>query len=384
MNILALNPGSSTLKFGLHRFSEDATAPVTGVFETNPASIREATEQVVRRIQSVMTGGQRIDAVGCRVVHGGSRFTSPTRVDSAVLDAIRELSVLAPLHNPLSVAVIEETTRSLPDVPVIAVFDTSFHQSMPPVASTYALPTSLSERLALRRYGFHGISHSYVSARLLRRLDRGITGTRVITCHLGHGASLCAVHDGRSIDTSMGMTPMEGLVMGTRSGDIDPGLVLFLMREGAMSAGDVDAILNHQSGLLGLSGSTSDVRDLEQAAAAGDLRAEFALELFAYRAAKYVGSFAVALEGLDALAFSGGIGEHSSSMRARICRRLAFLGVDLDEENNQTASGAEVQIGSTKGVVEVWVIPTNEELEIARATRDALNLPLSPWERGRA
>jgi len=294
-----------------------------------------------------------VDAAGIRVVHGGSQFVAPVVVDDAVVAAIAKLAELAPLHNPLAVQAIEETRRAHPALPIVAAFDTAFHQTMPPLASSYALPPELG----VRRYGFHGISYSYVSKRVDAR--------RHIVCHLGNGASVCAILGGKSIDTSMGFTPMEGLVMGTRAGDVDPGALLYLLRQGKSEA-DLDDLLNHRSGLLGVSGRSGDVRELEGAARDGDARAELALELFAYRVAKYVGAYAAALGGVDALTFTAGIGEHSAAMRSRICSRLAFLGIELDDALNRAARTDERRI--SRGSVAVWVIPTNEELEIARMT----------------
>jgi len=323
MKILVLNPGSSSLKSATYEMPSEARSD-----------------------------GDDIEAVGVRVVHGGSRFENPAIVDDAVLNEIRALSSLAPLHNPLAVEVIEKVRRERSGVPIVAVFDTAFHQTIPPVASTYAVPAELN----VRRYGFHGISYSYVSKRL-RALN---SGSRHVIAHLGNGASVCALFDGRSVDTSMGFTPLEGLVMGTRAGDLDPGVILYLLRNGRS---DLDDLFNHRSGLLGISGSSGDVRTLQDAAAAGDANAELALDVFAYRAAKYISSYCAALNGIDAIAFTAGIGEHSSSMRKRICSRLSFLGVALDD----AAAGNDERLISS-GDVDVWVIPTNEELEIARET----------------
>ena len=405
MNVLVLNPGSATLKFGLYEMPElteastptnSATVLANGLVErigTPQSELRmlvatqkpvvepieantpaHAVEQIIRRLLAYVGENSQtpmaIDAVGCRVVHGGARLVEPTRVTPSVLEELRALKELAPLHIPADVAVLERVQQSLPEIPVIAVFDTAFHQTLPEVASTYALPFELSARYGLRRYGFHGISHSYVSGRLIERLGRGEKGTRIITCHLGSGASVCAVRDGQSIDTSMGLTPMEGLVMSTRSGDVDPGLVLYLIRTVGMTPSEVDDLLNHQSGLRGLSGLSGDLRDLEQAAQEKDKRAELALEIFAYRTCKYIGAFAAALKGLDAVAFTGGIGEHSASMRRRICRGLEFLGLRLEDERNRAAIGrAEMQIGVEGGAVQIWVIPTDEEREIASSTQ---------------
>jgi acetate kinase len=299
-----------------------------------------------------------IAGLGCRIVHGGSEFREPVLVDQSVIRRIGALSDLAPLHNPPALEAIEEVRKRLPDVPIVAVFDTAFHQTLPPVAYTYAV----HEKLGIRRYGFHGISFSYVTTRLTHHLGRG---KHFILCHLGNGASICAVADGKSIDTSMGLTPMEGLVMGTRSGDLDPGAILFLLRKG-MTESEIDDVLNHRAGLLGISGWSGDVRTLEAAAANGDAKAELALEVFAYRACKYIGAYAAALGGVDAVAFTAGIGEHSASMRDRICRRLAFLGIALDDSLNRDGRRDERRI--SRGNVEVWVIPTDEEGEIARVT----------------
>jgi acetate kinase len=256
-------------------------------------------------------------------------------------------------------------------VPVVAVFDTAFHRTIPDVAGLYALPLEMGRERGLHRYGFHGTSYRYVSARLLQRLGRPATGTRLIVCHLGNGASVCAIRDGRSVDTSMGLTPLEGLVMGTRSGDVDPGLLLHLLHQEGLTPDQLDRLLNQESGLLGLGGK-ADVRDLQQAAASGDSRAELALDAFAYRVRKYVGAYAAVLEGLDALAFTAGIGEHSVTVRARVCQGLHWLGVRLDPGVNERPGPGEVRISAADATVQVWVIPTDEESQIARETAAVL------------
>jgi acetate kinase len=408
MNILVLNPGSATLKFGLYQMTDSsrvsttpdsATVLASGIIDPMGAPQTElkmsvaaqkptiepveattpvqAVEQIIRRLLAYFGESTQtpiaIDAVGCRVVHGGGRLVKPTRVTASVLDELRTLKELAPLHIPADIAVLEQIRRSLPEPPLIAVFDTAFHQTLPPVAYTYALPVELSAQYKLRRYGFHGISHAYVSGRLIEYLGRGAEGTKLITCHLGSGASLCAVSDGQSIDTSMGLTTLEGLVMGTRSGDVDPGLVLYLIRTAGMPENEVDSLLNHQSGLRGLSGLSADVRELEQAERAGDKNAKLALEVFAYHARKYIGAYAAALEGLDAIAFTGGIGEHSASMRRRICQGLDFLGLRLEDDLNEAADGrVAMRISKDSGSVQIWVIPTDEERQIARSTYEQL------------
>lgn len=388
MNILVLNAGSSTLKFRLlamHCGSDDEPQVlVDGLVDkwgTGEAGLKLAVGGQGPTRQSVATESPaaaaahafraceryKVEALGHRVVHGGPRFIGPARISPEVVQAIREVSPLAPLHNGNALAGIETGQKLLPHVPAGAVFDTSFHATMPDVATRYAIPSGLAERHALRRYGFHGISHRCVSERLLRCLGREAQGTRLITCHLGNGASLCAVRDGRSIDTSMGLTPLEGLVMGTRSGDVDPGLVLHLMTALHMSAADVDELLNHRSGLLGLSGVSGDMRQVRAAALAGDGRAEAALESFAYRARKYIGAYAAAMAGVDAIAFTGGIGQYAPDMRARIGRGLEFLGARIDASRNDSATGGTPQcVSGEESPVPLWVIPTDEEGQIAR------------------
>ena len=363
MNILALNVGSSSLKFRLFQIMPDGEKVLTEdtLERLDAGALPDAVQKAIEQCKPF-----GIDAVGHRVVQGGARFFEPTRVTPAVLQDLRGLKELDPLHNPTEVAMIEAAQRLLPDAPSVAVFDTAFHRTLPEVAWRYALPADLADRLGLRRYGFHGISHRYVSGRLLECLGRGPAGTRLITCHLGNGASICALRDGASIDTSMGLTPLEGLVMGSRSGDVDPGLLLYLLRTQGMTPEQLDDMLNHDSGLKGLAGR-SDVRDLEQAAGQGDKQADMALEIFAYRVRKYLGAYAAALGGLDAVAFTGGIGERGAGMRARICQGLDFLGLRLDAERNGAATGSEAaKISTDASPVSVWVIPTDEERQIAR------------------
>ncbi|MFO0930735.1 MAG: acetate/propionate family kinase, partial [Gemmataceae bacterium] len=275
---------------------------------------------------------------------------------------------------PGAVAVLETVLAALPRTPVVAVFDTAFHRTIPEPAALYPLPLDLSRRLALRRYGFHGISHRYVSARTIARLGRGDGPTRIVTCHLGNGCSVCAVRDGRSVDTSMGLTPLEGLMMGTRAGDVDPGLLLHLIREEKEVPQSIDQLLNHESGLLGVAGS-NDMRDVQTRAAAGDRRAELAIDMFTYRIRKYVGAYAAALEGLDALAFSGGIGEHSALVRRRVCEPLAWLGVRFDADANEQPGHGEVCLTRPDSPVQVWRIPTDEERLIAEATVEVVGMP---------
>lgn len=367
MRVLVLNPGSSTLKYRLIELSASPRVLANGLADhVEGDSTTRAAEQV---LATCRTHG--IDAVGCRVVHGGERFDRPTLVTPEVVAAVRDLGRLAPLHNPTAAAVLDAVLSLLAGTPVVAVFDTSFHRTMPDVAALYALPLEMAKGKGLRRYGFHGTSHRYVSARLIERLGRGAAGTRVVTCHLGNGASVCAVRDGVSIDTSMGLTPLEGLIMGTRSGDVDPGLLLHLLTRERMSAEQVDQLLNHESGLKGLGGS-GDVRVLQTASASGDAAATLALDCFAYRVRKYVGAYAAALSGLDAIAFTGGIGEHSSIVRRKTCQGLEWLGVKLDDAVNERPGAGEVRVSAPDAAVGVWVIPTDEESQIARETAELI------------
>jgi acetate kinase len=392
-HVAALNPGSSTLKVDLYRLDGGAalTHRAGGLVDrlgTPDAELRltaadsaetrqpwagvsapDAARRALDELAALLGPGEALAAIGCRVVHGGARFTAPTRVTTDVIDGVRALAPLAPLHNALDADVLAACLARPGDTPVVAVFDTAFHHTLPEVAWRYALPRELADAHGLRRYGFHGIAHRHVAERLREQLGPG-KSARCVTCHLGNGASLAAIRDGRSVDTTMGLTPMEGLVMGTRSGDVDPGLVLHLQRALRHSPEEVEDILNKRSGLLGLSGRSADVRDLERAAAGGDARAELALEVFAYRAAKAVAGCAVALDGLDAIAFSGGIGEHSAGVRARIVGRLGVLNVKLDEARNAAATAGREPTGisDASSAVQVWAIPADENLEIARET----------------
>ncbi len=308
-----------------------------------------------------------IAAVGHRVVHGGSRFAESALITAEVETAINQCVPLAPLHNPYNLGGIRACRQALPNAAHVAVFDTAFHQTMPDYAYMYALPYALYEQYGIRRYGFHGTSHRYVSMRAAEILGRPLTSLKLITCHLGNGCSITAVNQGKSVDTSMGLTPLEGLMMGTRSGDIDPAIIFHLMEEGQMPADKINQTLNRESGLLGISGVASDVRDLFRAVSEGNPQAALALQMFAYRVKQYIGKYAAVLGGLDALIFTGGIGENASSIRTTICENLGFLGIHLDEEKNQSAESAKA-IHRKGAPVKLLVIPTNEELMIARDT----------------
>lgn len=368
MNVLALNAGSGSLRYKLFVLSETAPEKL----------LKEGAADRVRGPATAGAAGHAvaeclplgIDAVGCRVVHGGTRFTDPVRVTPEVVAGIREAGHLAPLHNPTDLAVIEAASQEAPRVPVVAVFDTAFHRALPEVAWRYALPAELGTEV--RRFGFHGIAHRQVTGELFRLTGRGPEGTRVVSCHLGGGASVCAVRDGLSVDTSMGLTPLEGLVMSTRCGDLDPGVVLHLFR-GGRTADEVQELLYRESGLLGLSGTSGDLRDLEPAAAAGDPRAALALEIHAYRARKYLGAYAAALGGIDAVVFSGALAENWASLRRRVVTGLEFLGVRLDDARNRAARPDEpARLSPDGAAVSVWLIPADEERQIARDVFDLL------------
>ena len=391
MKILVINCGSSSLKYQLiDSEAEDVLAvglcerigidgrlvhtPNGGekrVFET-PLPDHEAAVQAVL---SALTNGEygvidslsQIDAVGHRVVHGGERFTSSVVIDDAVIAAIRECNDLAPLHNPANLIGIDACRKLMPGVLMAAVFDTAFHQTMEPVAFMYGLPYECYEKYKVRKYGFHGTSHSYVSKRAAELLNKPYDDLKTIVCHLGNGASICAVKNGKSVDTSMGLTPLEGLVMGTRSGDIDPSAIEFLAKKENLDMAGIMNILNKESGVYGLSGISSDFRDLEAASNEGNERAAAAREVFCYRTAKYVGSYAAAMNGVDAICFTAGVGENDGKVREMICSYLGYLGIRLDSEANQKR-GEEVMLSTPDSKVAVMLIPTNEDLAICRET----------------
>jgi acetate kinase len=301
------------------------------------------------------------------VVHGGEEFKEPTRINKKVIDTIRRLIPLAPLHNPANLMGIEVAMQSAPEVPQIAVFDTAFHQSIPAHAFRYAIPQNLYEAHHVRRYGFHGTSHYYVAKQAANLLHRTLQSLNLITLHLGNGASMTAVKGGRSLDTSMGMTPLEGLIMGTRSGDIDPAIIFYLERKTGMERDKVEFILNHESGLKGICG-VNDMREIEKLAEAGNARARLAIEMVCYRIKKYIGAYYAVLGQLDALVFTAGIGENSPLIRARSCRGLSHLGIDVDPLKNDRRSEEAFEIQSTSSRVKILVVPTDEELEIAQQT----------------
>jgi acetate kinase len=402
VNILVLNVGSSSVKFQLVGTDEAAIANAAdlklarGQVEriggeailTLSAKDREsvrrahpirdhaaAIEYIIGWLTSEESGVPissvgEIEAVGHRVVHGGERFSQSVRVDDQVRRELEELIDLAPLHNPHNLRGIAAARAVVgPGVPQVAVFDTAFHHSLPETAYIYAIPYQLYRRYRVRRYGFHGTSHRYVAWRYRQLTGRSREATKIVTLHLGNGASACAIVEGRSVDTSMGFTPLEGLVMGTRSGDLDPAIIDFVSSKEGLNLNEMDSLLNKQSGLLGISGLTADMRELlAEEAENGDRRARLAIDIFCYRVRKYIGSYMAAINGADAVILSGGIGENSAEIRSRICAGLEWMGIELDDAKNKAMAGGEGRIDAANSRVEVWVIPTDEELLIARDT----------------
>ena len=377
MNVLVINCGSSSVKYAL--FDTDENILISGKRERLGQKSDDRKETHAQAIATIFSelGEYQIDAVGHRVVHGGEECHESCLLDDRVKAEIERRIPDAPMHNPYSLAAIESAQATVPGVPHVAVFDTAFHSSMPRRATTYAIDQDVAKQHGIRRFGFHGISHQYAAGIAAEFVQRPLDELRLITLHLGNGASACAVEFGRSAETSMGNTPLEGLVMGTRSGDVDAGVLLSLLRSGEYDIDALDELLNHHSGLKGLSGLGNDLREIERAAADGHDRARMAINVFAHRARKYIGAYAAAMGGVDVIAFTGGIGENSASMRGRILQRLEFLGVVLDEDRNRDASVVKDQdfarITTERSRVEAIVVKTNEELMIARESRRVVN-----------
>lgn len=363
MRVLTVNAGSSSLKLRL--LGPDDQVIVTADLPAIAGSFDAAA------VAGILSGWPPADAAGHRVVHGGTDFTGPARITEAVAGRLRELTDLAPLHQPKSLAGLEAVSAALPGIPAVACFDTAFHTTIPDEAATYAVPEPWRRKYAIRRYGFHGLSHAYASARGSELAGRPLTRTRIVSCHLGAGASLCAVADGRSADTTMGFTPLEGLVMATRSGTIDPGIVLWLQEHEHLTAREIATALEESSGLLALAG-TPDMREIERRDAADDPAARLALRIYSHRLAAGIASMAAAIGGLDLLVFTGGVGEHSPFIRAEAARRLAWLGVAIDGESNSGAAGDADITGAGAGISAV-VVTAREDLQIARETRQALD-----------
>ena len=393
MNILVINCGSSSLKFQLiNAESEEVLAkglcerigidgrltyqPAGGEKEISEKAMpthTEAIQFVIDALTNEKTGVVKslseIGAVGHRIVHGGEKFASSVVITEEVKKAVEECNDLAPLHNPAKLIGVEACEKLMPGTPMVAVFDTAFHQTMPEKAYMYGLPYEYYEKYKVRRYGFHGTSHSYVSKKAAEVMGKAYDEVKTIVCHLGNGASVSAVLNGKSVDTSMGLTPLEGLVMGTRSGDIDPAIMEFIAQKENLDIEGIMNVLNKKSGVFGLSGEiSSDFRDLTGAMAEGDKKAKIALEVFAYRVAKYIGAYAAAMNGVDDIVFTAGIGENVSYVREQVCSYLGYLGVELDPDANEKFRGEQGEITKPGCKVRVFVIPTNEELAIARET----------------
>ncbi len=363
MRVLVANAGSSSLKLSLIGDDERTL----GSYELDARGDRVDPE----RLRAALAGGlSEADAVGHRIVHGGMRFRSAVRIEGGVVAALRELADLAPLHQAKALAALQAVSKALPDLPAVACFDTAFHATLPPAASTYALPAEWRTRYGVRRYGFHGLSHAWIARRAPALLGRGPEGLRLISAHLGSGASLCAIEEGRSIDTTMGFTPLEGLVMATRSGSVDPGMLLWLLRRGAVGKSRMERALEHESGLAGLAGS-GDMREVLARAEDADEEARLALEVYLRSLRGAIAAMAAALGGIDALAFTGGIGANSADVRELALDGLEFLGLELDLARNREVR-ADADVSSAGAGAAVLVIAAREDLEIARQTREVL------------
>lgn len=397
MKVLVINAGSSSLKYQLIDVdTKDVIAKGLvdriGISDSNviykPAmgktgfavvrdvkdhteAIRLVIDAMLDPVNGVIKSMDEIDAVGHRVVHGGEKFTAPVLINDAVMETIETLTDLAPLHNPANMMGIRACREIMPNAPMVAVFDTAFHQTMPAEAYIYALPYEAYTDNMVRRYGFHGTSHNYVSKVAVEMLGKPAEETKIVTCHLGNGSSIAAVKGGKCIDTSMGLTPLEGVPMGTRCGDIDPAIVLYLMKKLNLNVNEMDAYLNKKSGVLGISGVSSDMRDIEATAKQGNERAELALATLAYKVKKYIGAYVAAMDGVDAIVFTAGVGENAANIRERIISGLGYLGVVPDYElNSNCPRGQNVEISKPESSVKVFVIPTDEEMMIATQTAE--------------
>ena len=399
MKVLVINAGSSSLKYQLIDMETETVlakglcerigidghlkhTPLVGgksVFNedlplpTHSEAIAAVIDKLTSAEYGVVSSMKEIDAVGHRVVHGGEKFASSVLINGEVMKAIEECIPFAPLHNPANITGINACIDVMGrDVPQVGVFDTAFHQTMPPKAFTYAVPYEYYQNDGIRRYGFHGTSHRYVSARCAELMGRPIEELKLISCHMGNGSSICAIDGGKSVDTSMGFTPLVGLPMGTRCGDLDPGVMQFIMNKYGLGIDEMLNVLNKKSGVLGVSGVSSDFRDLEAAAEEGNERARLALDMFDYSVAKVVGSYVAAMNGVDAIIFTAGVGENAPTTRAGIAKYLGYLGCEIDPEANGRR-GSDNLISTADSKVQLWVIPTNEELVIARDTRDIVS-----------
>jgi acetate kinase len=391
--ILVLNCGSSSIKYQVIDV-DDESRLATGLVQKiglPDSSLEHTTQGVTHRIDRMVADHQQalgaivsafgmygppladVVAVGHRAVHGGEAFRQPVRIDAEVIDKLRELSPLAPLHNPPGIAGIEAAMAALPDVPHVAIFDTAFFSTLPAEAYTYAIDADIAKTYSIRKYGFHGTSHKYVSERVAELLEKPYDEVDQIVCHLGNGASISAIRGGVAVDTSMGLTPLQGLVMGTRSGDVDPGLHAYLAREANMSVAEIDRLLNNRSGISGLTGGTSDFRDLAARIEAGDAAAKLAYDVYIHRLVSYIGSYLAILGGIDAITFTAGVGENDDAVRESVCDRLAPLGFLLDDEANKIRSKEPRRISQPDSPIQILVVPTNEELAMARETQKVIS-----------
>jgi len=398
MKILVINCGSSSLKYQFFDMDSNEVLAkglcerigIEGSKLTHEALGKEkyvvtqpmknhqvAADLVIKAlldpVYGVIKDINEISAVGHRVLHAGQHYSDPVIVDEDVKRVIRECFDLGPLHNPANLTGIEACEAAIPGVPQVAIFDTAFHQTMPAKAYLYAIPYEYYEKYNIRRYGFHGTSHSYVSKRLIKVAGLDPDNSKVIVAHLGNGASISAVQNSKCVDTSMGLTPLEGLIMGTRSGDIDPAIIQYISKKENKTVDEVVNMLNKQSGMLGVSGVSSDFRDVKKAEAEGNYRAKIANEAFEYRVAKYIGAYTAAMNGVDAIAFTAGVGENDHIIRSNVCKYLGYLGLQLDEEKNSTIRAKEAEITTADSKVKVYVIPTNEELAIALQTLELIS-----------
>ena len=392
MNILVLNCGSSSVKYKLIEIKANKVLAEGGIekiglpdafikfkfgnekiqqdldINDHVGAIKSILDNLTSKEYGCIKDFKEIDAVGHRVVHGGEKFNKSVLINDEVIAKIKECYGIAPLHNPVNMAGIDAINEVLPEVPQVGVFDTAFHQTMPAKSYMYALPYKYYAEDGVRRYGFHGTSHRYVSQRVCEFLGVEPKGKKIITCHVGNGGSITAVKDGKSIDTSMGLTPTEGLMMGTRCGDVDPGALIFLMDKHNLSSKDMLNMVNKESGLAGISGVSSDMREITAAAKQGNEKAILSLEMYEQRITKYVGAFAAEMGGVDIIVFTGGVGEHQSSTRANVCNPLRFMGVEIDDAANDANNGDEGIISTPNSAVKVVVIPTDEEYMIAKDT----------------
>lgn len=395
MKILVLNCGSSSIKYKLFEMDSKSVLAQGGIekiglkdsflkftmpngekvqldreIPEHTAGIEFILETLTDKQYGCIQSLDEINAVGHRLVHGGEKFNKSVLITEEVINKVKECSDIAPLHNPANLKGVAAVTKILPKVPQVGVFDTAFHQTMPDYAYMYALPYELYEKYGIRRYGFHGTSHRYVSKRVCEILGSDYNHSKIITAHIGNGGSITAVENGKSIDTSMGMTPVEGLMMGTRVGDLDLGVVTYLMEKEHMNVQDFSTLINKKSGLAGVSGVSSDMRDIENAINGGNKRADLARKMFIYRVRKYIGSYVAAMNGVDTIVFTGGIGENDTYVRSEVCKGLTYLGIEINEELNAKTRGKEVVISTPASKVKVVVVPTDEEYMIASDTMD--------------